>query len=209
MKIESYSHNYIKLGADTFPQCDRDKLLQLRDELEGETYIVCKNGLNTEARDGYIVKKNNLSTEIEKAKSYNSYMHPVTKILLEEKKHRSIFNTFLRNINLPVKNNFRLTIHTFYCSNGNGGDVKPHIDGFPGTCNINIPLKPIFTPISFLDENDNIIDECVYENSPTILNTEAYHGVFNSESERIYGMVKLPIPFEQIYNKLIGETHGT
>ena len=108
MKIESYSHNYIKLGANTFPQSDRDRLLQLRDELEGETHIVCKNGENIEARDGYVVKKNDLFTEIEKAKNDDSYMHPVTKILLEEKEHRSIFNTFLRNINLPVKNNFRL-----------------------------------------------------------------------------------------------------
>ena len=34
-KIESYSHNYIKLAPDS----DRDSLLQLRDELEGETHM--------------------------------------------------------------------------------------------------------------------------------------------------------------------------
>ena len=211
MKIESYSHNYIKLAPDTFPQCDRDSLLQLRDELEGETHIVIDPGTDEirGGRDGYMIDKNDLFTEIEKVKNDDSYMFSLTKILLTEEKHRSIFSTFLKNINIPVKNNFRLTIHTFYPSSGSGGDIKPHIDGFPGTCNINIPLKPIFTPISFLDKDENIIDECVYENSPTILNTEAYHGVFNGDSERIYGMIKLPVPFEQIYKKLIGETHGT
>lgn len=185
---------YTRLSKSLLPKDYRNKLLDLMRRSNHENKIYCKKNKK------YNMIHNASDRLIKNSISSDYFLLSMEEILIDDPKYLSMFTGLLNFLNLSSDNVVKIIIVTFLPDNK--GNVKPHIDEFPG-CAINIPLDSIKNPIIWVDDNDKPIKKYFYDDYPTLIETEKKHTVEElGDDKRVFARIVLNTSYPDIIKNL-------